>query len=225
VAISIFIGIITIYVFWWVMRVLNIQLLSTIIGQVLGVGVLALIIIFQQEVRRFLMHLGIRYQYSAFVQKLFNSDKEKSNWDFDALTNACRKMSESKTGALIVIARKSLLNAYVDTGDIIDARLSSRLLENLFFKNSPLHDGAIILKDNRVWAARCTLPITDNQKIPAHYGMRHRAAIGCTEHTDALVITVSEETGNISVVEQGKIQTMSGVNELRLFLNSTLGRP
>ncbi len=221
-AISIFTGILTLYVFWLGVRVLNMQLLSTILGQVLGVGVLALIIIFQQEIRRFLMHLGSRYQHSNFFQMLFNTDKEKSDWDMDAITRACRKMSESKTGALIVVARQSLLNVYAETGDVVDARISSRLLENLFFKNSPLHDGAIILKNNRIWAARCTLPITDNQNVPAHYGMRHRAAIGCTEQTDAVVITVSEETGIISVVEHGAIRTMSGANELRLTLESAL---
>ena len=221
-ALSIFMGIIILYLSWLGVRVFNMQLLSTILGQVLGVGVLALIILFQQEIRRFLMMLGTRYQHSVFFQKLFNTVKNSGSWDLDSIVRACRNMSETKTGALIVIERKLVLDMYAETGDEIDARISSRLLQNLFFKNSPLHDGAVILRRNRILSARCTLPITENPYIPAHYGMRHRAAIGCTENTDALVITVSEETGLISVAEHGEIHSISGVNELRLALESAL---
>ena len=139
----------------------------------------------------------------------------------DEITAACQKMSETKTGALIVIAHSSSLGDVIESGDIIDARISRRLIENLFFKNSPLHDGAMVIADDRIVAARCTLPISENPNIPAHYGMRHRAATGLSEETDACVIVVSEETGNISFVKDGTIKTMGSNAELRLAIENS----
>ena len=139
----------------------------------------------------------------------------------DEITEACRKMSETKTGALIVLARTSSMDFVVETGDVIDARISRRLIENLFFKNSPLHDGAMVIANDRIVAARCTLPISKNPNIPANYGMRHRAATGLSEETDACVVVVSEETGNISFVMDGHIKTMGSISELRIAIESS----
>ena len=141
--------------------------------------------------------------------------------ELEELTAACRKMGETRTGALIVIRHGSGLGDILDTGDEIDARINRRLIENIFFKNSPLHDGAMVIGDNRILAARCTLPITGRQDIPAHYGMRHRAAIGMSEVSDASVIVVSEETGDISFVTDGIIKTMGSITELRLAIEDS----
>jgi uncharacterized protein (TIGR00159 family) len=221
-AMRIVFSIVSIYLVWALARVLNMELLSTILGQVLGVGVIALFIVFQPEIRRFLLHFSMRFEANRksniIWRTLFRLNKPVTDFDVDAITAACRHMSENKTGALILVARRSSLNMYAETGDIIDARLSSRLIENIFFKNSPLHDGAVIIENNRIKAARCTLPITENPNLPASYGMRHRAAIGASEQTDALLIIVSEETGKIAVAENGEVKHLNNTNELRLFL-------
>ena len=138
------------------------------------------------------------------------------------ITEACRSMSESKTGALIVLPHKISLEYIIETGDRIDSMVNRRLLMNLFFKNSPLHDGAVIINDGRIVAARCTLPITDRQDLPARYGMRHKAAIGVTEDTDADVIVVSEETGGVSFVHGGVLSPIHNINELKLLLSKSL---
>lgn len=215
-ALTIFFGIFTVYLVWVVVRVLNMELLSLILGQIIGVGALALLIVFQQEVRRYLLMVGNKYAKTnnKLVARFFGRKLgEKSLIVSDVslvkeLVDACMSMSDHKTGALIVIERKSSLEAYASTGDELDAILSSRLIENIFFKNSPLHDGAVIVRDSRIFAARCILPSSDNPYIPAHYGMRHRAAVGVSEHTDAVVVTVSEETGAISVIVGGVIKTV-----------------
>ena len=224
-AMSIFIGIIILYFIWLVVKTLHMELLSAIMGQVLGVGVLALIIIFQQEIRRFLIHLGNNsfHRNSNFLTRtLFGSNsKTVSLTTLDELTQAVRKMAETKTGALIVMTHRSTLESITETGDRIDATINRRLIENLFFKNSPLHDGALVMDTNRLIAARCTLPISDNQNIPANYGMRHRAAVGITEQTDATAIVVSEETGEIAFVKDGEIKTISSITELRLAIENS----
>ena len=146
-----------------------------------------------------------------------------SSEEVNDLTEACRRMSEDKTGALIVIAHGNPLDDIISTGDRLDAKVHRRLLMNLFFKNSPLHDGAVIISGNRIVAARCTLPITEKTNIPARFGMRHKAAIGITEETDADAIVVSEETGKISFVKGGNVIPISNINELKLLLNTSLG--
>jgi DNA integrity scanning protein DisA with diadenylate cyclase activity len=138
------------------------------------------------------------------------------------LTEACRRMSEDKTGALIVIAHNSPLNDIISTGDRIDASIHRRLIMNLFFKNSPLHDGALVISGGKIVAARCTLPITSKTNIPANFGMRHKAAIGITEDTDADAIVVSEETGRISFVKGGTVTPIQNINELKLLLSTAL---
>jgi uncharacterized protein (TIGR00159 family) len=225
-AISIFLGIIILYIVWAVVKALNMSLLSEIMGQVLGVGVIAIIVLFQQEIRKFLLSLGNNYILNNEKLKLFskmfgNKGGGMELQALDEITQACRKMSETKTGALIVLAHTSSMEFVIETGDVIDARINRRLIENLFFKNSPLHDGAMVIANDRIVAARCTLPITENPNIPAHYGMRHRAATGLSEETDASVIVVSEETGNISFVKDGKIKTMGSITELRLAIENS----
>ena len=222
-AISIFSGIILIYIVWIVVNALNMSLLSAILGQILGVGVIAIIVLFQQEIRRFLLHLGSRYlsgrESKRIVNFIFGKRQEEIPLEtLDEITQACRKMSETKTGALIVIGHTSSVDPIVETGDKIDANINRRLIENIFFKNAPLHDGAMVIANNRIVAARCTLPISENPNIPAQYGMRHRAAAGITEQTDASVLVVSEETGNISFVKDGEIKKMNSIAELRLAI-------
>jgi uncharacterized protein (TIGR00159 family) len=228
VAINIFIGIFALYVLWIAVKALNMELLSTILGQVLGVGVLALFIVFQQEIRKFLLYLGTQYMSrskfsfrSIFFRK---SDRLTSGVNVDAIVKASRNMSESKTGALIVIQRTTSLESYEESGDVLDANTNSRLLENIFFKNTPLHDGAVIIVRNKIRAARCVLPSTDNLNLPPHYGMRHRAALGISENSDALVVVVSEETGDISFVEAGHINSGITPMELRHFLEEMLDK-
>lgn len=225
-AISIFLGIIILYIIWAVVKALNMSLLSEIMGQVLGVGVIAIIVLFQQEIRKFLLSLGSTYiinnEKLKIFSKLFGNRGAGMQLEaLDEITEACRKMSETKTGALIVLARTSSMDFVVETGDVIDARISRRLIENLFFKNSPLHDGAMVIANDRIVAARCTLPISKNPNIPANYGMRHRAATGLSEETDACVVVVSEETGNISFVMDGHIKTMGSISELRIAIESS----
>ena len=223
-AVNIFLGVLLLYVVWIASRALGMKLLSFILGQVLGVGVVALLVIFQPEIRRFLLRISssTTSAQKGVFRKLFRHTTSAGlpSHELEELTAACRKMSETKTGALIAIRRSSALGEIVDTGDEIDARINRRLIENIFFKNSPLHDGAMVLSENRIIAARCTLPITQRQDIPAHYGMRHRAAIGLSEATDAAVIVVSEETGNISFVQEGQIKTMGSITELRLAIEN-----
>jgi len=195
------------------------QLISALLGQVIGVGVIALIIVFQQEVRRFLLIIGNRQlnRKRFSFKRFFRSDEDEpdSPREAEEIVRAAEIMSGRRTGALIVIGRKSSLNLYSEGGERLDAIISAELIETIFFKNSPLHDGAILIEDGKIYAARCPLPITDRVVLPTHFGMRHRAAIGVSEHTDALVIVVSEETGRISVVEGGQIKEDITPNELR----------
>lgn len=225
-ALNIFIGIIFLYLLWLVVKILHMDLLNAILDQVVGVGVLALIILFQQEIRRFLLRLGTRYinsgQKLSLVYTFFGAKrKEVSLTLLDELTQACRRMAETKTGALIVLAKSSSLELIIETGDRLDANVNRRLVENIFFKNAPLHDGAMVISGDKIVAARCTLPITENPKVPAFLGMRHRAAIGISEVSDANVIVVSEQTGNISYVKNGEIKKMSSINELRLAIENS----
>jgi diadenylate cyclase len=142
--------------------------------------------------------------------------------DVDAIINACFNMSDTKTGALIIISRKSDLKFYVNTGEMVDSALTDKMLENIFYKNSPMHDGAVIIKDNRIIAARCVLPVTEKENFPSHFGMRHRAAVGITETTDALAITVSEQTGVVSLTEKGEINSNLNRDKLRYLIEKNI---
>ena len=203
---------------------LNMKLMTAVMSTVLDVGVLALIIIFQPEIRRLLMGIGNKYRRTPHLAELldkFLGVKEDSldSGVVNEIAEACRQMGEDKTGALIVIPQKDQIDYIKETGDEVDAMVSRRLIMNIFFKNSPLHDGAMVIDGGRIAAARCTLPITERQDIPAHYGMRHKAAIGMSETCDAVILVVSEETGHISYVRNGKIQTIGNISELKLLLN------
>lgn len=228
-AMSIFVAIIFLYVIRVVASAFNMRLMTNIMETVLDVGLIALIVIFQPEIRKFLIRLGNRWMRSSkgqrIIDKLFGGKKNKTSGSAasNEITEACRRMSEDKTGALIVIAHTTPLDDIISTGDNIDASIHRRLIMNLFFKNSPLHDGALVISGDRIIAARCTLPITERTNIPARFGMRHKAAIGITEESDADAIIVSEETGNISFVKRGKVTPIQNINELKLLLNEALG--
>ena len=201
VAFNIVIGLFSLYLLWLVVRALNMQLLGTIMGQFIGVGVLALIVVFHPEIRKFLVFIGTNYNVNRIlsIDKLFGTTKVKTinQEQIDSLVDACVSMAKSKTGALIVIAGNSELADQINTGEKLNARISSSLIRTIFFKNSPLHDGAIIIKNNKIKAAGCILPLTQKE-LDQMLGLRHRAAVGITESTDAIVIIVSEERGTIS---------------------------
>ena len=221
-AFSIFIAVFFIYLFWLIVKALNMQMISSLLGQVIGVGVIALIIVFQQEVRRFLLVISNRYiKNNRFsLRRLFSSVKDEPGGPVitEEIVRAAESMGSKKIGALIVIGRQSRLDLFTEGGEILKAQISAELLETIFFKNTPLHDGAVLIEDGLIFAARCPLPVTDKFTLPHHFGMRHRAAIGMSEHTDALVVVVSEETGWISVADAGEIRTNLNQNELRNIL-------
>ncbi len=222
-AFSIFIAVFLIYLFWLLVKILNLELTGTLLGQVIGVGAIALIIVFQQEIRKFLIVLGSRYisRYNfPGLRRFFPENAVKKNLrNNEEIVRAVEVLSQKKTGALIVIGRTGLLEPYSEGGERLDARISAELIETIFTKNTPLHDGAVIIENGKILAARCPLPITENINIQDFHGMRHRAALGMTEQTDAIVIVVSEETGRISVADSGTIKTNLKVNELRKILS------
>lgn len=223
-AINIFIAIILVVVVRTAAEALGMKMISSLLGTLIDMGAVALVIIFQPEVRRFLGSLGRKagttLEKQNFLQKLF-PDLQGRRVDTRAaqeIAEACREMSAQKTGALILIQRKNSLEDVIATGDSVDAEIGRRLIMNIFFKNSPLHDGAMVIGGNRIIAARCTLPITERTDLPARYGMRHKAAIGISEQCDVDVIVVSEETGGISFVRGGRITRIENINTLNLLL-------
>lgn len=226
-ALSIFAGIFLLYLVYVIVRVLGMELLTMLLGQVIGVGAIALLIVFQQEVRRYLLMLGNRWASNRgglfskiFVQKASKVERAQ----LDEISAACLSMAASYTGALIVLSRLTDVEIYATTGDKIDALVNRRLIENIFFKNSPLHDGAMIIGEGRIVAARCILPTSDNPNIPAHLGLRHRAAVGLSEHSDALVIVVSEERGRVSLVVGGTIRPVGTDENLAEIIAAELAK-
>ncbi len=221
VAMNIFIGILSVYLLWIIVKALNMQLLGSILGQVIGVGVIALIVVFQQEIRRFLIFIGNRYltrnrlTFEKVFPVVFGG---QPNIKIKSIIKASMNMAKSKTGALIVLGRKSELSVFAETGDIVDANTSSRLLESIFSKNSPLHDGAVIIINDRIAAARCVLPVSENLNLPPNFGLRHKAGLGMSEQTDSIVIIVSEETGSISLAEHGSIYSDIDLKDLTRIL-------
>jgi uncharacterized protein (TIGR00159 family) len=208
VAIPIFIGILAIYFLWKLVVALEMELLGEILGQFVSVGVIALIVVFQNEIRQFLLMIG-RPKFFSQKSKWFFFWKIPVNpanlLNINSIVDACASMSEKFTGAIIVISKQNELAEIINSGEKIDSNLSEQLINNIFFKNSPLHDGAIIIKNNRINAARCVLPLTRNEKFPATYGLRHRAAVGLTERSDAIAIIVSEQTGSIAYSKAGEL--------------------
>jgi uncharacterized protein (TIGR00159 family) len=226
VAINIFFGIVAFYLLWKLVTALEMQLLSEIFGAFISVGFIALIVVFQPEIRKFLLMLGkpgfMRNKRTRFLFWKFDLNPQLE-MDIDPIILACKHFSESKTGALIIITNKSGLEQYVESGEIIDAVVSSGLIENIFFKNSPLHDGAMIISGNKIKAASCVLPVSNNPKIPVKYGLRHRSALGITEQSDALAIIVSEETGRISLAKDGELKTKVELSQLKKMVLENLG--
>ena len=220
VAVKIFIGILAVYLFYLMVNAAEMKLLADILGQVTGVGFLAVIILFQQEIRRFLIILG--KSSSVFTNdqltRLFNfrkSDNEKDNTDIKEITTAVSELAKQKMGALIVLAPGYGIKFNIESGDMIDAVVNKRLLISIFNKYSPLHDGAVIIMDNRIVAARCVMPVTERDDIPPNFGMRHRAAVGISESSDCIVIIVSEERGHISVALNGELKEDLSIAEVR----------
>lgn len=227
VAFNIFIGLFLVYVFWLLVKAMNMELLGTLMGQFIGVGVIALVVVFQQEIRHFLLLIGTNYQLSRSfgLEKLFSMEKTKlaTNQQIKEIVRACDNMARSKTGALIVIPHKFELKEIIRSGEKINARISSALLETIFFKNTPLHDGAVVLIGNRIAAARCILPITEKTDLDPNLGLRHRAALGISETTDAVAIVVSEEKGTISLAFKGELMHKISLIQLSTELEKVIG--
>ena len=223
VAINIFVGIMLIYMLWIVVRAANMQLFGSILSKFIDVGFIALLIVFQPELRRFLLFLGTSeiFTKGKIGKGLFDFKWNVSpaqTLDINSIVKACKNMSEHKTGAIIILTKENDLKFYANTGDAIDAKVSVRMIESIFYKNSPLHDGAIIISNNSIIAARCVLPVTEHADFPAHLGMRHRAAVGITENTDSIAIVVSEQTGEISYSVGGELKHAVSHERLRELL-------
>ncbi|PQJ77499.1 diadenylate cyclase CdaA [Polaribacter glomeratus] len=217
VAINIVIGIAFIFLIWQITQALKMEMLSGILGYLLSGGVIALIIVFQQEIRKFLLMIGTTNYTTkkSFLNQLkFLQSEINIEIDTDKILKACSNMAKTKTGALIVIERTNSLDFLINNGDSMNALVNEVILESIFFKNSPLHDGATIIRDNYVVATRVVLPISDSTKIPARFGLRHRAAIGVSEKTDAVCLLVSEETGEISYIKDGEFVLFKNHDEL-----------
>ena len=225
VALKIFIGFLSIYLTYLIVKAAGMELLTAILGQFMGVGVLAGIILFQQEIRKFLLLIG---KTTAFNNdKLFRGfpwrkDETTDRMNLTPFIEAAKSLAGKNTGALIVFAKSSELQFYADSGDFLDAAISKRLLLSIFNKTSPLHDGAVIVAGNRIKAARCILPVTESEDVPASLGLRHRAAIGLSEVTDSVILVVSEETGQISLVSEGVVYRNLSSSDLRSKLNQYL---
>lgn len=211
------------YVIWKVVAYFHFTLLSELMGEIINVGILAIIILFQPEIRKFLLYIGdgrlLRFFSDKFAKPV---EKQEFADEVEAVQEACQAMAETKTGALIIFARQTPLDEYLVTGERLDARPSAELLENIFFKNSPLHDGAVIIKDHRIAAARCILPVSKNKNLPQEVGLRHRSALGSTEMTDAIAVIVSEQTGTISLCKEGKLTRDLTPSDLRQYLLTEL---
>ena len=225
VAINIFIGIIIIYGAWMLTDFLNMELLTGIFGGFMKVGIIALIVVFQPEIRKFLLMVGSTNfgRRRKFLQQInFLKTESTDETDVDAVISACNKMSMSKTGALIVFERNNNLDFLSSSGDEMNIKVTQPIIESIFFKNSPLHDGAIIVSNNVVKATRVILPVNNEKNIPQRFGLRHRAAIGVTEKTDALALVVSEETGHISYFKDGEFVVFEDSNELNTLIKKDL---
>ncbi len=203
-AVNIFLGLLCLYLVYLVVRAAQMELLTKILGQFMGVGVLAMIIVFQPELRKFLLVIGRSTDRDFF--KSFAHWRIRYHDDFDVhqVIEAAKNLKATRTGALIVFSRDTDLKLYVETGDPLDAEVTKRLLLSIFNKNSPLHDGAVVIYKGRVKAARCVLPVSENDHLPSHFGLRHRSGIGMSENTDTLVMVISEETGRLILARNGK---------------------
>lgn len=223
-SLNIFIGLMVFVIIWLIVsQVLEMHLLGSIMDKLVSVGMIALIVLFQDEIRHFLYSLGARGQLQKVRNYFFGSKKGEADKEtIMPIVMACMNMSKQKVGALIVFERGVVLDDIVETGELIDARISSRLIENIFFKNSPLHDGAMVVSKKRIKAAGCILPVSHKQDIPRELGLRHRAALGISADSDALTIVVSEETGRISAAMHGEFQLRLSAEQLESILTKEM---
>ncbi len=222
-AVNIFIGILLVYLVWFVVQALDMRLLEGILGQFIGVGVIALLIVFQPEVRRFLLYLGrsSTMRRTAFWRKMTSSQwnaREEHEKSSRSILSAMARFASTRTGALIIMADSSRLQGIAETGVKIEGEISGKLIESIFQKNSPLHDGAVIIAENKIIAAGCVLPVSENNQLPSRVGLRHRAAVGITENSDALALIVSEETGEISYARAGQLHLDVDKNRQRQLI-------
>ncbi|MEA3448017.1 MAG: diadenylate cyclase CdaA [Bacteroidota bacterium] len=226
VAMRIFIGVFSIYMFWLIVKAMNMELLGSILGQVIGVGVIALLIVFQQEIRRFLLMLGNQSfinQHLPFIRYFITTSPISKN-HIEKIVQAVYSLADNYLGGLIVVSKHSDLKTYASSGEIINAEISDRLINNIFYKNAPLHDGAIIIIKDKIKAAGCVLPVSQSVDIPKSMGLRHRAAVGMSERTDSVVVVVSEQTGEISLAKKGKIYRITTKDRLKLILIKEVGQ-
>lgn len=226
VAINIFIGIVIVWAFWKLTELLDMKMISSVVGGFMQVGLIALIIVFQQEIRKFLLMIGSTNFANKrnFIRhfKFMKHEGLSTDTNTEALVRACEKMASTRTGAIIVLERNNSLDFVKSSGDRMNAEVNLPILESIFYKNSPLHDGATVIKDNHIVATRVILPITNERKIPLRFGLRHRAAVGITEKTDALVLVVSEETGDISYIKNGDFVRYKDLTELTAIIEQDL---
>lgn len=227
-ALNVFFGILTFIIIWFLVSyVFKMDLLGSIFDRVVSVGAFALIVLFQDEIKRFFSKIGSRREwiFSTLFKRFFSNGyqiQDKTDYNIIQIVLACRSLSKRSMGALIVLVRRNNLEAYVQSGELIDAAINSRLIENIFFKNSPLHDGALIINKDRMVAASSILPVSKNQNIPKRLGLRHRSALGVTEQSDAIAIVVSEENGRISYAVNGVLTLNVKPEELEMFLSDAL---
>ena len=218
-ALNIFVGLLIFYVMWKLVVLFRMELLSELLGQFISVGIIALVIVFQPEIRQFLLFVGSKNPFKKSHISLWKEKTKYSNIpQINIITKACARMSASLTGALIVLTKDNNLDEYIQTGELITAKTSRELIETIFFKNTPLHDGALIIRHKTMVAARCILPISSKESIPTDMGLRHRSAIGITEQTDCVAIIVSEQTGQISYCIEGNVTRDVTPEELKAFL-------
>lgn len=227
-AVNIFIGILAFIICWFLVSyVFKMELLGGIFDRVVSVGAFALIVLFQDEIRRFFSRIGSKRKWGSLnsLKRLFgtnNEEKEKTDYTLVQIVLACRNLAKSSTGGLIVLTRTNDLGFYSQSGENINANINSRLIEAIFFKNSPLHDGALIISQQKLKAAACIIPVSKNQTIPKRMGLRHRAALGITEHSDAIAIVISEETGHISWAINGQLTVNVKPEQLEHFLSEEM---
>ena len=226
VAINIFIGIVIIYLIWKLTALLNMDVLSNLLGKFISVGFFALIVVFQQEIRKFLLLLGsTNFTNKRNVVRYFrllSQTQEESNLNLKILINSCDEMAKSKMGAIIVLQKNNSLDFTLNESNYSKIQLTPQVLESIFFKNSPLHDGAIVIKNNIIIATRVILPVSDKSNIPSRYGLRHRAALGITEKTDALVLVISEQTGKIVYFKNGSFYSIDSLEALKKSITQDL---
>jgi uncharacterized protein (TIGR00159 family) len=226
VAINIFLGIVIVWGFWKLTELLGMEMISSMVGAFMQVGLIALIIVFQQEIRKFLLMIGStnfankRNFFKHF--KFLGQDGLATSIDIDAILNACQNMSTTQTGALFVIERTNSLDFVKSSGDKMYIEITQPIIESIFYKNSPLHDGAAVIVNNYIVATRVILPVSNERNIPLHFGLRHRAAVGITEKTDALALVVSEETGDISYIKNGTFIAFKNLTELSSMMKEDL---